>query len=40
MIELPKRQLYVFLKALMTVTQNYVLKKEKNHKNYLYTQSK
>jgi len=40
MVELSKRQLYVFLIALMTVTQKVCLKKEKKHKNYLYTQCK
>ena len=40
MIELSKRQLYVFLIALMTVTQKVCLKNEKKHNNYLYTQSK
>jgi len=39
MIELSKRQLYAFLIALMTVTQNVCLKKKKTHKNYLYIQS-
>ena len=40
MIELSKRQLYVFLIALMTVAKKVCLKKGKKHKNYLYTQSK
>jgi len=39
MIELSKRQLYVFLIALMTVTKS-MFKKTKKHKNYLYTPSK
>jgi len=39
MIELSKRQLYVFLIALMTVNQKVCLKKGKKHKNYLYTKS-
>jgi len=40
MIELSKRQLYVFLIVFMTVTQKVCLEKGKTHKNYLYIQSK
>ena len=40
MIELSKRQLYVFVIALMTVAQQVCLEKGKKHNNYLYTQSK
>ena len=39
MIELSKRQLYVFLIVLMTITRKVCLKKGKKRKNYLYNQS-